>query len=590
MTLLSKVRPAALPIRLSWRLAPAGRVAGCVLVRAGAPALLEVSDGATTTTHRIDGLSAHSQLLPLDDGSVYVCLHRRGAHEVRRVLPTGDTLHLARVVSRGLSLIATPAGGVLALRTDPAGSQLLDVTGGDSRVLADLPGVALGGVWLDDQGHRLAVNVAGGDTMCRAVEVDVRTGSVTDLFSISDRSEDLIVGFAPEANLIVVSTTAGGEPRLGIGRPGTEPVHLPQPLAADGPVVLVALSPDGSTVAAAVDAGARSRLRIVDTATGAVKEPELPPLVVAGAGAIRDGELVVPINAPDRPGQLLHVDLASGDYRFAGEPSTAATDVAVARVARVECLVSGDPSSAETVVLALHGGPLEAWRAMFDPLVAELAGAGIAVVAPNVRGSTGYGRAHAMAIRNDWGGPDLADVIAVGAAISAARRAGARRPVVLGSSYGAYLAVLAAAHAPHLWDGCAALAPFTSGAQIAATRGPVAELVRRLGGESSPDLVAGAARVACPVLVVHGAHDDTVPIAESRRLVHALRIRCLASIDYHELPTTGHDLLGSAERIAVADTVLSFCLGRRGEQRNARTTVTPAGVATRTTDEGRETR
>jgi dipeptidyl aminopeptidase/acylaminoacyl peptidase len=200
---------------------------------------------------------------------------------------------------------------------------------------------------------------------------------------------------------------------------------------------------------------------------------------------------------------------------------------------------------------------------MFDPLLAALSQAGIAVVAPNIRGSIGYGRAHSLAIRDDWGGPDLADVLAICDSVDRQRERGADRPVVLGTSYGAYLAILAAQSGPARWSRCIALAPFLSGARVAATGGPVAELVRRLGGTSSPDLRARLDHIAAPVLVVHGAHDDVVPIAESRLLAAALRERG-KDITLHEFADAGHDLVGCAQRAQVIDTVLAFCHRRRG--------------------------
>jgi dipeptidyl aminopeptidase/acylaminoacyl peptidase len=208
------------------------------------------------------------------------------------------------------------------------------------------------------------------------------------------------------------------------------------------------------------------------------------------------------------------------------------------------------------VLIALHGGPISSWRATFDPLFAELAQAGIAVVAPNIRGSTGYGRDHLAAIRNNWGGPDCDDIIAIGNVVATMR--GGARPVVLGFSYGAYLALLAAQRAPQTWSGCAALAPFISGARIVAAGGPVAELVRRLGGADSPDVRAGLAKITVPVLIMHGTHDHTVPPIEAQLIADQLRSQG-CPVDHHVIHGGGHDLVNGPYRRVTIDGILDFC-------------------------------
>src|SRR5690606_27631144 len=105
----------------------------------------------------------------------------------------------------------------------------------------------------------------------------------------------------------------------------------------------------------------------------------------------------------------------------------------------VEAVLYHDWRTAPRVVVALHGGPNSSWRLDHDPVLAQLAADGTAVVAVNPRGSRGYRGAH-EALRDGWGGADLADVHAVGTAV-AKERGG---PVALfGVSYGAFLALLA---------------------------------------------------------------------------------------------------------------------------------------------------
>jgi dipeptidyl aminopeptidase/acylaminoacyl peptidase len=198
-------------------------------------------------------------------------------------------------------------------------------------------------------------------------------------------------------------------------------------------------------------------------------------------------------------------------------------------------------------VLALHGGPAAHWPLAFDAGLQALAEAGLAVVAPNPRGSTGYGRRHEEAIKGAWGGPDLADVIAVGTCLTRVRGGHRPPPALYGASYGAFLALLAMAEAPRLWSGCVAIAPFQSTTRLYADAGPgVRALLDRLdglataGGPRPVDLLRRASQLRGRILVLHGGRDPTVPVRHSRELVAALAGVPGVAVTYHELAGGGH--------------------------------------------------
>jgi dipeptidyl aminopeptidase/acylaminoacyl peptidase len=200
------------------------------------------------------------------------------------------------------------------------------------------------------------------------------------------------------------------------------------------------------------------------------------------------------------------------------------------------------------VVVALHGGPDQHWTLEFAPLFQMLAHAGLAVVAPNQRGSTGYGTAHARAIIGAWGGPDLADIRELGRTIVAARDPDARRPAVYGSSYGGFLALLTAAADPDGWSACAAVAPFRSVESLYAQAGrPTRNLIDRLDGHPRVDDELGprdlgrlVSRIRASVLIAHGLLDETIPVTQSRELVDRLVSRGHHDVTYREPPNRGH--------------------------------------------------
>ncbi|MGF1427294.1 alpha/beta hydrolase family protein [Kitasatospora sp. LaBMicrA B282] len=242
----------------------------------------------------------------------------------------------------------------------------------------------------------------------------------------------------------------------------------------------------------------------------------------------------------------------------------------------IEAVVYGGAAwlSSPRLAIALHGGPADAWRLEFDPALQRMAAEGLAVLAPNQRGSTGYGVAHAMSIKGAWGGPDLADVLALVTAVADRRAAlGLPPPGLFGVSYGAFLALLAAAHAPAGQLGrCAVVAPFLSGARLLAeAAAPVRALTTRLGGGEPiedalgpRDVLALAGSLTVPLLVVHGDRDEVVPVSQSRTLRHELlRLGRVEGVDfrYLEVAGAGHEVLAEEGAAVLHELLAGFLRG-----------------------------
>nr|WP_282961348.1 alpha/beta fold hydrolase [Streptomyces virginiae] len=213
--------------------------------------------------------------------------------------------------------------------------------------------------------------------------------------------------------------------------------------------------------------------------------------------------------------------------------ATAHTEWLEGASGRIEAIVYGGSQwrSAPRLLIALHGGPESAWRFEFDPMFQRLSRSGIAVVAPNQRGSQGYGRAHKDAIRGAWGGPDLDDICHIARTLSAQRRSRRLPPLLIyGSSYGGYLALLASARCPEIWSHCAVFSAFTSPQSLHADGSDgVRSFLKRLHALPEPqqpekhDAAKLAAHISARILIVHGHHDDVVPVSQARRLRSALR-------------------------------------------------------------------
>ena len=290
------------------------------------------------------------------------------------------------------------------------------------------------------------------------------------------------------------------------------------------------------------------RLCVLDRATGHVDE--------IGKGwhfglDWRGGRLVAVRSGARTPPELVAYD----DPRHSGSAWTRTTlatagdvpaDIAGGLVEPE--LVGGDvpariynPGADRRLVLWIHGGPTDQLRVDFHPMVAWLVAKGYAVLAPDHRGSTGWGRAHQQAMNGGWGVVDVDDCAAAVRAAGAQQRCDARRPAIaIGASAGGFTVLhLLARHADLF---AAGIARYPVGDLVdldARTHrfekhyndtlvGPADERRRR-----SP--IAFAERVDRPVLLLHGDTDNVVPVDQSRELA-----RRLPDVDFHVYEGEGH--------------------------------------------------
>jgi TonB family protein len=204
------------------------------------------------------------------------------------------------------------------------------------------------------------------------------------------------------------------------------------------------------------------------------------------------------------------------------------------------------------LVVMPHGGPFARDSYAFHPWVQLLASRGYAVLQPNFRGSTGYGRAFVERGYGQWGmamQDDLDDGVAW---LAGQGMIDPKRVCLMGASYGGYAALWGAIRNPDLYRCAISFAGVTDVRAMLKydTKFLIApryskQWRQRIRGEESRDLAAisplqQAARLRIPVLVAHGERDTNVPIDHGRKLVAALRQRG-ASVQAAFYPLSGHD-------------------------------------------------
>lgn len=183
-------------------------------------------------------------------------------------------------------------------------------------------------------------------------------------------------------------------------------------------------------------------------------------------------------------------------------------------------------------IVHVHGGPTSQHYRWWDRASQWFANNGYVVLAPNVRGSTGYGRAFQEGNRADWGGKDLEDVVEGVEWLAKQRIADPKRVGIYGGSYGGYMTLMALATYPDRFAaGVSVVGVVSWRTMYDTTRGDLREyLVREFGDpardadryrERSP--LTHVSAIEAPLLVLQGENDPRVPLSEAEQVVAALR-------------------------------------------------------------------
>ncbi len=451
----------------------------------------------------------------------------------------------------------SPDGTRIALISDESGcfdTYILEVHAGHPpRLLLDRPHPD-GEVYWSPDGRWLAVVMEAQGQEYWTVLVSVEGGAERVIAGPDGPICAKDVCWSPDATRVAFCSDVADFYNLGIYHLATGEVTWVT--EGSGDKEQPAWSPDGRRLAYVAGDGPLSSLSVLDLADGTSHSYRIESGVCYRPRFTPDGEGVVfAFDNPHHPTDLWLLSLRDGIFRrltdsLEGQPSSRAAVAGAAMPDRVRypsldgssvpALLYRPPGTegALPAVVYVHGGPNWLAQVTWDPLVQHLVGRGWVVLAPNYRGSTGYGRAWQWASRFDFGGGESEDVAAGADYLVREGLADPASIAITGRSWGGYLTMTALTGFPDRWAGGSAVAPFLNwftghldsredlrhwDLQNFGHPGENA----RLYYERSPFFFLH--RVAAPVQLICGAHDVRCPASEStqaRDLLLALGREC----------------------------------------------------------------
>lgn len=295
--------------------------------------------------------------------------------------------------------------------------------------------------------------------------IDVASGKATPVLSKANtiyRVQDL----SADGQWLAVTTDADiGRPRAGLYNIATKKWKWLKPIPWDQQAIR--FTHDGKSLIVESSNDLRTMLVRYDLATGTETPMNLPAGLNFSTGndsRSPDGRslLVVHMGA-NVAGELNRYDLADDSVRPLTQLSVASLRPEVLAKSEMVTYKSFDGTlisalvtmpanlkrdGSNPAIVLPHGGPTGKTEDYFDDIAAALASRGYIIIAPNFRGSTGYGKTFQTANYDDLGGGDLKDTVAAKNFLVESGYVDPKRVGIFGGSYGGFMTLMAVGKTP----------------------------------------------------------------------------------------------------------------------------------------------
>jgi len=472
-------------------------------------------------------------------------------------------------------------------RQRPASSDayLVDVEGRRWRPVAETGGV--GGLTdVSRDGRRAIVSreVSRGDN--NLVLVDLVSGKEAKLTPHEAPGRFWGGRFSPDGKTVYLSSDKDRD------LPALARVRLGDGSGPPGPIELLAtrdgaeldefeINDQGTTAALLWNVGGKSALELFDLTSGVSKaRRSLPVDIVAEPTFSADGRLLAMTGwGAAAPFDIWVLDLRTGRFRQMTRSPHAGVDLTT--LIRPSLHTFQAPDGVELsgwlyrprgsagpgpIVLSFHGGPEGQERPSFNSTYQALLARGIAVFAPNVRGSAGFGKRFVNLDNGSKRAGAVADIKVCVEYVVQQGVADPKRIGIMGGSYGGYMVMAGLTAYADVFAAGANLfgivnfktffehtEPWMASISKVEYGDPEteAELLRSLSPIHRID------RIKAPLIVLHGTNDTNVPVIEAEQVVERLKVRG-THVEYVLFPDEGHGFRKAPNRVRAAVAIVRW--------------------------------
>jgi dipeptidyl aminopeptidase/acylaminoacyl peptidase len=223
----------------------------------------------------------------------------------------------------------------------------------------------------------------------------------------------------------------------------------------------------------------------------------------------------------------------------------------------------------QPAIVYVHGGPESQYRPDFKFLVQYFVHNGYAVLAPNVRGSSGYGNTYMHLDNVEKRMDSVADLAYAARWLGEQPGIDAGRLVVYGGSYGGFMVLSSLTTYPELWAagvnivGISNFVTFlenTSAYRRVHRESEYGSLAENRDFLQSISPLNQADKIQVPLMVIHGANDPRVPLSEAQQLVDAVRAQGVP-VEFLVFEDEGHGINKLANKLVMYPAVIDFLAG-----------------------------
>ena len=456
----------------------------------------------------------------------------------------------------------------------------IDVLTGARRRWSKEPHFHAASCWSND-GRHLCGLIERSSMHQDVVIADRETNALAEPTRDRDPARRQPLGFSADGSALYLLTDEGRE-FLGLARLDLLDGALEWVKAPEWDVDLARMSRDGRRFVYLVNEDAVHRLHVLDRNSGIERQvTQLPTGLCQAIAVAADGSRAAFLHdAAVRPPEVLVYDLGRGGMEqithgmVGAIPASDMVEPEITRFASFDRKVPAllyrprgePPERGFPAVLDIHGGPEAQERPNYRPLFQYLVSRGFVVLAPNIRGSTGYGKSYQKLIHRDFGGADLRDFDAAARFLKSLPYVDRRRLAVAGGSYGGFAALSCAMRLPDHWaaavDICGPSNLVTFAKSVPASwRRFMREWVGDPDEEQEELLrrspITYVEKLRCPMLILQGAQDPRVVRAESDQMVERIRAAG-GTVDYLVFEDEGHGLLKVGNQVRGYRAIAEF--------------------------------